>query len=148
MKNREKYRDEILNSVFRGKGEAYCEFVKKNVLPNLTDCTNGECEELYACGLCRDIFAFWLDEEYKEPEVDWSKVPVDTLVRVRDDKSDEWTLRYFKGIDDSSTEKFMVWDSGATSVTAKGGYTNWMYCELAEGDEDDEESRKIQRRNH
>lgn len=136
MKNREKYRDEILNSVFRGKGEEYCEFVKKNVLPNLTDCTNGECNELYACGLCRDIFAFWLDEEYEEPEVDWSKVPVDTLVRVRDDKSDEWTLRYFKGIDDSSTEKFMVWDSGATSKTAYGDYTRWKYCELVE-DEDD-----------
>ena len=79
MKNREKYRDEILNSVFRGKGEEYCEFVKKNVLPNLTDCTNGECEELQSCRLCRAIFDFWLDEEYEEPEVDWSKVPVDTL---------------------------------------------------------------------
>lgn len=88
MKNREKYRDEILNSVFRGNGDEYCKFVKKNVLPNLTDCTNWECGELHACGLCRDIFAFWLDEEYEEPpkpEVDWSKVPVDTLVRVRDD---------------------------------------------------------------
>lgn len=139
MKNREKYREEILNSVFRGKGEAYCEFVKKNVLPNLTDCTNGECEELYACGLCRDIFAFWLDEEYEEPpkqEVDWSKIPVDTLVRVRDHEDNEWVLRYFKGIDDSSTEKFMAWECGATSVTAEGSYTNWKYCELVE-DEDD-----------
>lgn len=141
MKNREKYRDEILNSVFRRNGEAYCEFVKKNVLPNLTDCTNWECEELYSCGLCRDIFAFWLDEEYTEPpkpEVDWSNVPVDTLVRVRDSESKEWTLRYFKGIDYSSTEKFMAWECGATSVTAEGGYTNWKYCELVEDEDDDE----------
>lgn len=136
MKNREKFRDEILNSVFRGKGEAYCEFVKKNVLPNLTDCTNGECEELYACGLCRDIFAFWLDEEYEEPpkpEVDWTKVPVDTLVRVRDREEQEWTLRYFKGINEDSLRRtYEVWESGATSKTADGKYLCWNYCELVE----------------
>lgn len=140
MKNREKFRDEILNSVFRGKGEAYCEFVKKNVLPNLTDCTNGECEELYACGLCRDIFAFWLDEEYEEPpkpEVDWTKVPVDTLVRVRDREEQEWTLRYFKGINEDSLRRtYEVWESGATSKTADKKYLCWNYCELVE-DEDD-----------
>ena len=139
MKNREKYRDEILNSVFRGKGEEYCEFVKKNVLPNLTDCTNGECEELYSCGLCRDIFAFWLDDEYEEPpkpEVDWSNVPVDTLVRVRDSEDEDWTLRYFKGIDEEATaSRFIAWGNGTTSKTAYGNYTHWKYCELAE-DED------------
>ena len=133
MKNREKYRDEILNSVFRGNGEAYCEFAKKNVLPNLTDCTNGECEELQACGLCRDIFAFWLDEEYKEPEVDWDNVPVDTLVRVRDYQDEEWVLRYFKGIDsEDPAHRFMAWDGGSTSKTAYGDYTNWIFCELVE----------------
>ena len=26
------------------------------------------CEELYSCGLCRCIFAFWLDEELVEDE--------------------------------------------------------------------------------
>ena len=139
MKNREKYRDEILNSVFRGKGEEYCEFVKNNVLPNLTDCTNGECEELYSCGLCRDIFAFWLDDEYEEPpkpEVDWSNVPVDTLVRVRDSEDEDWTLRYFKGIDEEATaSRFIAWGNGTTSKTAYGNYTHWKYCELAE-DED------------
>lgn len=140
MKNREKYRDEILNSVFRGKGEEYCTFVKKNVLPNLTDCTNGECEELYACGLCRDIFAFWLEEEYIEPpkpEVDWSKVPVDTLVRVRDREDQEWTLRYFKGINDKHLRRrYEAWESGATSKTANGKYLCWNYCELVEDADD------------
>lgn len=143
MKNREKYRDEILNSVFiRGNCEAYCEFAKKNVLPNLTDCTNGECDELQSCGLCRDIFAFWLDEEYMEPpkpEVDWSKVPVDTLVRVRDGEDEEWLLRYFNGIDEEAPgSRFMAWDGGSTSITSNGEYTYWKYCELVE-EEDDEE---------
>lgn len=140
MKNREKYRDEILNSVFRGNGQEYCEFAKKNVLPNLTDCTNGECEELNSCGLCRGIFAFWLDEEYEEPEVDWSKVPVDTLVRVRDYEDDEWLLRYFKCFSRTPSEcqsgrDYEVWALGATSVTAEGDTEQWKYCELV-GDKD------------
>lgn len=138
MKNREKFREEILNSVFRGDGEEYCKFVKKNVLPNLMDCTNGECNELYTCGLCRAVFAFWLDEEYEEPEVNWSNVPVDTLVRVRDFESKEWTLRYFKGIDgEFPGSKFMAWDDGRTSKTAYGDYTHWKYCELVEDDDNE-----------
>lgn len=138
MKNREKYRDEILNSVFRGNGDEYCKFAKKNVLPNLTDCTNGECEELHSCGLCRAIFTFWLDEEYTEPEVDWSKVPVDTLVHVREREDKEWILRYFKGInEDSLRHRYEAWESGATSKTANGKYLCWKYCELVE-DEDEE----------
>ena len=133
MKNREKYRDELLNSVFRGNDEEYCEFVKKNVLPNLTDCTNGECEELNSCWLCRCIFDFWLDEEYEEPEVDWENVPVDTLVRVREREDQEWILRYFKGInEDSLRHRYEAWESGATSKTAKGKYLCWNYCELVE----------------
>lgn len=142
MKNREKYRDEILNSVFSGNVEEYCEFAKKYVLPNLTDCTNGECDELSSCMLCRTIFALWLDEEYIEPqkpEVDWDNVPVDTLVRVRDFESEEWVLRYFKGIDGEFPGlKFLAWDGGATSKTADGKYLCWKYCELVE-DEDNEE---------
>ena len=139
MKNREKYRDEILNSVFSGNVEEYCELAKKYVLPNLTDCTNLECDKVSSCLLCRSIFAFWLDEEYKEPEVDWAKVPVDTLVRVRDREEQEWTLMYFKGISDyDRAHRFMTWCDGATSKTARGGgdYVRWKYCELEE-DEDD-----------
>ena len=137
MKNREKFRDEILNSVFSGTVENYCEFAKKYVLPNLTDCTNGECYELSSCMLCRTIFAFWLDEEHEEPEVDWDNVPVDTLVRVRDLESEEWLLRYFKGIDEEAPEcRFVAWDDGATSKTAYGNYTHWTFCELVEDEED------------
>lgn len=138
MKNREKYRDEILNSVFRGNGDEYCKFAKKNVLPNLTDCTNGECEELHSCGLCRAIFTFWLDEEYEEPEVDWRNVPVDTLVRVRDAEDEKWLLRYFKGINDKHLRRrYEAWELGATSKTADGKYLCWNYCELVEDEDDD-----------
>lgn len=135
MKNREKYRDEILNSVFSGK--KYCEFAKKNVLPNLTDCTNGECEELHSCGLCLCIFGFWLDEEYEEPEVDWDKVPVDTLVRVRNSKNENWKLRHFKRIRDTTeSHKFETWGERQTSRTTDGNISLWRYCESVEDEED------------
>ena len=81
----------------------------------------------------------WLDEEYKESEVDWSKVPVDTLVRVRDGEDEEWILRYFKGInEDSLRRRYEAWESGATSKTANGEYLCWKYCELVEDEDNDE----------
>lgn len=142
MKNREKFRDEILNfanNSVGGNDEPYCEFARKNMIPSITNCTNGECAG-FTCSCCRAIFAFWLDEEYEEPsipEADWSKVPVDTLVRVRDFYNEVWSLRYFKGIDDNDPEfRFLAWDDGATSITACGNYTHWKYCELVEEEYD------------
>ena len=141
MKNREKYREEIL-SLVRNSGDYianYCEFTRENVIPNITDCPNGGCAE-FSCTWCRAIFSFWLDEEYVEPqkpEVDWSKVPVDTLVRVKDFEGEEWVLRYFKEIDENCEEsKYVTWIAGSTSKTAYGFTEYWNHCELVE-DEDD-----------
>lgn len=92
--------------------------------------------EMGDCRACLIRFTLWLDEEYEEPEVDWSKVPVDTLVRVRDREDREWILRYLKGINDGNAMcRYSAWESGATSKTAEGDYTLWKYCELVE-DED------------
>ena len=134
MKNREKYREEILNSVFRGNGEAYCEFAKKNVLPNLTDCTNGTCDEIQNCRLCRDIFAFWLDEEYEEPEVDWSKVPVDTPILVKNKEHENWRRRYFAAYQDGVV---YAWVNGKTSWSENDNKeaAPWSYVELAGSEE-------------
>lgn len=140
MKNREKHREEIIKAI---KSRETCEFMNDTVIPEFIGSkTDSKCIcEMGDCRACLIRFTLWLDEEYMEPpkpEVDWGKVPVDTLVRVRDHESEEWRLQYFKGIDDSSTERFMVWECGATSVTAEGDYTNRKYCELVE-EEDDEE---------
>lgn len=37
----------------------------------------------------------WANSEYVEPQVDWSRVPVDTPILVRDSESSEWKRRYF-----------------------------------------------------
>lgn len=148
MKNREKFRDEILNVIGKREGGAksYCKFVQNIVIPNLTDCQNGGCAE-FSCAWCSAMFAFWLDEEYVEPQkpaVDWSKVPVDTLVRVRDNyNSGNCLLRYFKGFDETlAMRKYVVWSDGATSKTAGNNTENWMYCELVEDNDENEQNRR------
>lgn len=139
MKNREKFREKIINLANSegGGAPAFCDFVRSNVLPNFT---NKECDDIW-CYTCTRMFAFWLDEEYVEPqkpEVDWSKVPVDTLVRVRDYENVEWYLRYFKGIDKSNPEeKYEAWSNGTTSKTANDKYVHWKYCELVEVEDEE-----------
>lgn len=134
-KNREKFKNEIKSALETG---STCVFVREFVNPKPLDLSvDGEFCENYNCHGCSKLFAFWLDEEYEEPEIDWNNVPVDTLVRVRDREDQEWILRYFKGIDDGNAMcRYSVWASGATSKTANNGYMCWKYCELVE-DEDD-----------
>lgn len=136
MKNREKYREELINLMKlenneeEGVRSALCDFVKIKVLPNYT---TKNCHTLW-CSTCNKMFSFWLEEEYEEPGVDWYLVPVDTLVRVRDRLDQEWTLMYFKGISNFDPgHKFATWCDGATSKTASDGdYVRWKYCELVE----------------
>lgn len=135
MKNREKYREQIIKAI---KSHETCEFMNDTVIPEFIGSkTDSKCIcEMGDCRACLIRFTLWLDEEYEEHEVDWSKVPVDTLVRVRDREDQEWILRYFKGInEDSLRRSYEVWESGATSITAEGKYLCWKYCELVE-DED------------
>lgn len=140
MKNREKFRFEIKESIKAG-GEVMCSFLKDFVIPRFVseEAVEVDCCSNLECYTCSQMFSFWLDEEYIEPPkpgVDWSKVPVDTLVRVWDTRTYECVLRYFKGIDDSNpTRKYVAWAQGATSVTAYGQVTHWKHCELAEDKE-------------
>lgn len=83
----------------------------------------------YICG-CTD----WLFSEYKEPEINWSKVKVDTPILVRNNEDKEWVNRYFAKFADG---KVYAWVSGATSWTVDDEYdvTFWKYAKLAESEE-------------
>lgn len=142
MKNREKFREEIVKNAREideeeDAGVSACEFINRNVLPTFGD--GASCFTIN-CAWCRFLLGIWLDEEYEDspkPEVDWSKVTVDTLVRVREREDEEWLLRYFKGINENHLRRrYEAWESGATSKTSNGKYLCWNYCELVE-DEDD-----------
>lgn len=145
MTNREKFREEIIRSLSGANKDNFdcgiCDFVQKHVFPYFGDIHNVEykCNAELDCDICGIMFSFWLDEEYEEPlkpGIDWSNVPVDTLVRVRDAEDEEWLLRYFKGINDKHLRRrYEAWESGATSKTASGKYLCWRYCELVEDDD-------------
>lgn len=120
MKNREKYANEIKNY----KGDDFChDFVRPIVLNKIN------CEEI-RCTYCQSLQMLWLDEEYDEPEVDWSNVPVDTLIRVKENKIDEWILRYFAKYKDG---RIYAWDNGCTSKTTDCVAT-WRYAEIVNED--------------
>lgn len=137
MKNREKFSHEILKAIIGGNS---CGFMKDMVAPEYLDSRESSdalCERI-GCTDCIKLFAFWLEEEYIEPpkpKVDWSKVPVDTLVQVRDDENDKWALRYFKWFVRGHRTPFVTWADGATSKTAEACTEYWKYCELAEDEE-------------
>lgn len=135
MKNREKYKNELMD-VIKKEGNI-CEFmIKHGVSKTFGKDMESFCGET-ECTSCTTALQLWLDEEYEKPEVDWSKVPVDTLVRVRDREEQEWTLMYFKGIEEEGyINRFQTWVDGATSKTSYGVYKSWVFCELVEDEYD------------
>ena len=125
MKNYEKYADEIREY----KGENFCaDFVKPHILKS-RGCTNTSCDQ------CKMLQTIWLLEEYKEPEepeVDWSKVEVDTPILIRDYEGQEWARRYFAKYENKT---IYAWDYGRTSWTGDG-VTDWRYAKLAESEKE------------
>lgn len=83
---------------------------------------------------CRaqENFTKWLEQEY-EPEVDWSKVPVDTPILVKVERSsDKWFERHFAYYHDG---KVYAWNNGRTSYTTQQDPPSvWQYAKLYTGD--------------
>lgn len=83
---------------------------------------------------CRLSAMKWLFSEYKEPEIDWSKVPIDTLVLISvDGKNGNWLNRYFAGVNEKGQPT--VFRYGATQWS--NGYEEpyyFKYIKLAEAD--------------
>lgn len=124
MKNYEKYADEIKEY----NGDSICaDFVEPYILKSINaKCTNTSCVK---CHLYRTI---WLMEEYEEPEVDWSKVEVDTKILVREHEDDKWCKRYFAKYEDG---KVYAWNNGTTGWVMNydsGCMATWKYAKLAE----------------
>lgn len=121
MKNREKYAEEIKN--YKGN-EFCCDFVMPVILKKK------ECDIFSTCSQCYLVQQLWLDEEYKEPEVDWSKVPIDTLIRVKNWESSDFVNRYFSKYKNG---KVYAWNNGTTSKTGKSD-SPWEYAEIVTED--------------
>ena len=124
MRNYEKYAEEIKDY----KGIRFCaDFVIKHIVKT-SGCTTMDCD---ACKLRQML---WLLEEYKEPEIDWNKVEVDTPILVKDMEYENWRKRYFAEYKD---EVVYAWVNGKTSWSAVDDkdVTTWNYAKLAESEE-------------
>ena len=129
MKNYEKYAEEIKKF---GVKESFCgDFIIPHIL-NSSDCGDMNC---IACHMFQTI---WLLEEYEEPEVDWSKVEVDTPILVRDNENVVWMRRHFAKYENGNV---YAWRDALTSWTAShdDDMTWWKYAKLAEDEEGGEE---------
>lgn len=128
MLNKEKYKDELEEMLVIGGSFAFDK--KRN---EVCTCQNICCIicKFYVDEGCAESRKEWLNSEYVDPEVDWSKVPVDTPILVRDSENDIWKRRYFAGIDDG---KVCTWTYGATSWSASDEdyLCEWNYAKLAE----------------
>lgn len=124
MTNREKYLDEILVAMPWGKFGGEIDY-----------CQNRECDDcdfmagIYSCD--RERLNWLRAEAGEEPEVDWSKVPVDTPIYVRGRETDKWKPRYFAKYQDGLVH---TWSGGTTSWSDSSSTTCWHYAKLAKED--------------
>lgn len=125
MKNREKYAEEIKNY----DGMDYCNNFILPIILKREDCIG------MSCGKCATLIALWLEEEYEEPEVDWSKIAVDTPILVRDFETSNWLKSYFAKFESG---KVYAWCGGRTSWNSNDKTDGWRYAKLAEQEESDE----------
>lgn len=131
MTNYEYYKEQIERIARLGRSVAM-----KVTTDEIVCCGDINCNECLFQGSdvasCSQKAFKWADEEYKESEVDWSKVPVDTPVLVSNNKK-SWYNRYFAGIDD--TDRLLIFPDGRTSwsnETLGREFEYFNYIKLAE----------------
>ena len=132
MTNKEKYGNKIIElAIDEGvlalkNGEpAPCAKIK------CEDCDYGKSD---SCGGSEYKFREWLNSEYVEPPVDWSKVAVDTPILVKDSGEEAWTKRHFAKYENGTV---YAWSGGSTSWSARmsNDITDWKFAKLAESEE-------------
>ncbi|UMZ01795.1 hypothetical protein H8S51_008880 [Roseburia rectibacter] len=136
MLNREKYAKEIIEIACNGGNIAV-------VNGKLENCRKTQCNECnFNGGTIRDCeikTRKWANSEYVEPiepPVDWSRVPVDTPILVRDSELFAWSKEHFAKYED---ETVYTWDYGKTSwSTYDGKMSSYKYAMLPESEDQNE----------
>lgn len=135
MTNREHYSEQIIDICAKGE---------RPIIDDdwLTGCSSRDCSGcpnwykphgFFGAEFCKaqEHFAKWMEEEY-EPKVDWSTVPVDTKILVKNEcGSGRWIKRHFAYYRDG---KVYAWIGGATSYTSQHEAAIWKYVKLYAGD--------------
>ena len=122
MKNYEKYKNKI-KEYDRNK---FCnDFVIPGILGSKQKC------DVTDCDACHMLQMIWLLEDYKEPkepEIDWSKIEVDTPILVRQGKNGKWLKKHFAKYENGNV---YTWVDGQTSWTGEDKI-KWRYAKLPE----------------
>ena len=122
MLNKEKYAKEILDIICSGN-----DLGKQN--GHLCPCANIKCSDcdFNTTLCCPEEIQKWANSEYKEPEIDWNKVPVDTpLVIVNSDR--KVIYRHFAFVYHDLEDMVCVYENGKTSFSDH--YENNIECYL------------------
>lgn len=124
MLNKEKFAKEIIEIVTNGNSNDIAVVDGKPCV-----CGNTRCKDCDFNGItCDKELNEWANSEYKEIEIDWDRVPVDTPVLVWNYDKKYKKKRYYAGRDGT---KFMTFDLGATSWSCDEITSSWFNCELA-----------------
>ena len=129
MLNKEKYAKEIIDISCDGYGIA-----KQN--GHLQPCRYTACSkcDFNTTLCCPEEMRKWANSEYKEREIDWNKVPIDTPIYVWDNYEDKIykKKRYFAEYD-TNNDKIIAFTEGQTSWTSDQNITVWDNAEIKEG---------------
>ena len=134
MKNKEKFEKEILEIACKGTTFG----VNKNTIKPEICAIFGNAIKCSDCLMhdrsktCEEKRAEWCEQEYTEdPEMDWSKIAVDTPIYVREYGS-PWIPRHFAKFENGYVIAFL---DGKTSFTT-GKTRMWEQAKLAEPEEE------------
>lgn len=128
MTNREKFAEQILDIVCNNDTIAVDKATLEPIACDELKC--GDCLFNVSDGMsCADQRIKWVNSEYVEPSVDWSKVAVDTPILVNTSNDHRWVKRYFAKYENGSV---FAWNNGATSWSSYGHATSWVLAKLPE----------------
>ena len=128
MLNKEKYAKEIAEIACNGD----CIGMMNGILypcNTIKSCKHCDFYDIETKILCTENIKKWANSEYKEREIDWNKVPVDTPIYVWDNGATY--KRYFAGYD-KKYNMIIAFDNGGTSWSSVTT-TKWDNAKIKEG---------------
>lgn len=136
MLNREKYANEIIDTAINDIG------LKDGKPVSCFEISCVDCDFYDYNHGCDGEAKKWLNSEYVEPPVDWSKVAVDTPILVKDINDEEWKKRYFAKYEDGIV---YAWGDGTTSWSAyrSNDITDWEMAKLTESENTGKQTAEI-----
>ena len=98
-------------------------------------CEQKDCERICTLENYRDCFIGYLLDNYdlklkEEPKIDWTKVPVDAKILVREFHNDRWVKRRFAKFENGKVYAFQLgMDSWTTGIKSP---ISWNFAKLVD----------------